>query len=446
MKSFLLSLIVLLSGPVVVLMASETSRVPNVLVLLADDLGYADVGFQGCQDIPTPNLDKLAARSLRCTNGYVSHPFCSPTRAGLLSGRYQQRFGHENNPAWLPDDPKVGLPLSQSTIAQVLGSAGYRTGCVGKWHLGAHPSFHPNKRGFDEYFGLLGGGHVYLPGAKGGVEYTVPLDRNGEKEKLSEYLTDVLGKEGAAFIQRHKREPWFLYLAFNAPHTPLQATDPYLERVKHIKDETRRKYAALTVAMDDAIGVVLEALRATDQENDTLVWFFSDNGGPVTVTHANNTPLRGAKGSIFEGGMRVPFLISWPGQLPQGKDYQHPVSSLDVFATAAAVAGAKVPANLSLDGINLLPYLKGDKTGTPHDRLFWRTGGGQSWAVREGDWKLASPAPGQTLLFNLKDDVGETKNLADSHPDLVAQLRKAYETWNRDNVAPLFEMPGSPKK
>jgi arylsulfatase A-like enzyme len=366
---------------------------PNILVILADDLGYADVGFNGCRDIPTPNLDRLARQSVRCTSGYVTHPFCSPTRAGLLTGRYQQRFGHENNPAWLPDSTVAGLPLSQTTLPQVLKAAGYVTGCVGKWHLGAHPQFHPNRRGFAEYFGLLGGGHRYLPDAPGGVEYSIPMDRNGQPEPLQDYLTDVLGREAAAFVIRHKTTPWFLYVAFNAPHTPLQVTDKQLNRVAHIEDETRRTCAGLVVGLDDAVGQVLDALRDSGHADRTLVWFFSDNGGPISVTHSSNTPLRGAKGQVYEGGIRVPFLVSWPGHLPAGKDFAAPVSSLDVFATAVALAQAKVPEQHSLGGVNLLPYLSGEKSGAPHERLFWRTGGGAKFAIREGDWKLVGEDP-----------------------------------------------------
>ena len=260
MNATLIVFAALLMDPLAAVHAAEASKPakPNILVILADDLGYADLGFNGCQDIPTPHLDRLAKQSVRCTSGYVTHPFCSPTRAGLLTGRYQQRFGHENNPAWLPDSTVAGLPLSQTTLPQVMKTAGYVTGCVGKWHLGAHPQFHPNRRGFDEYFGLLGGGHIYLPGAKGGVEYNIPMNRNGQDEPLTEYLTDVLGREASAFVKRHQGEPWFLYLAFNAPHTPLQVTDKQLDRVKHISDETRRNYAGLVVGLDDAVGEVLD--------------------------------------------------------------------------------------------------------------------------------------------------------------------------------------------
>ncbi len=414
---------------------------PNVLLIVADDLGYADVGFHGCKDIPTPHLDRLAAASVRCSNGYVTHPFCSPTRAGLLTGRYQQRFGHENNPAWKPESTVLGLPLSQTTLPQVLKSAGYTTGAVGKWHLGAHPQFHPNRRGFDEYFGLLGGGHIYLPGGKGGAEYTIPMDRNGQPEPLDGYLTEVLGREASAFITRHKAEPWFLYLAFNAPHTPLQVTDKQLDRVKHITDETRRNYAGLVVGLDDAIGEVLASLKSSGQSENTLVWFLSDNGGPIGVTHSQNTPLRGAKGQVFEGGVRVPFLISWPLRLPAGKTFDAPVHSLDVFATVAALANARVPESHSLEGVNLLPSLTGTKSDAPHKHLFWRTGGGAKFAVREGDWKLTAEDPSKPQLFNLASDVNESKDLAAEHPEVLARLRAAYDAWNSKNIVPGFENP-----
>ncbi len=447
-----LVMIALLLSPLFRLHAAEAGQSPrpNILVILADDLGYADVGFHGCRDIPTPNLDRLAQRSIRCTNGYVTHPFCSPTRAGLLTGRYQQRFGHENNPAWLPDSTVAGLPLSQTTLPQVLKTAGYVTGCVGKWHLGAHPQFHPNRRGFDEYFGLLGGGHIYLPGAAGGVEYNIPLNRNGRDEPLTEYLTDVLGREASAFVTRHGGKPWFLYLAFNAPHTPLQVTAKQLDRVKHIADETRRNYAGLVVGLDDAVGEVLTSLRDSGQEANTLVWFCSDNGGPISVTHSDNTPLRGAKGSVFEGGIRVPFLVSWPGRLPQNQDYAQPVISLDVFATAVALSGATLPAGAgpagpAPEGVNILPYLAGEKAGAPHARLFWRSGGGARFAVREGDWKLVSGEGGGTQLFNLAADIGETQDLAGANPEVLTRLQKAWEEWNQDNVAPLFESPRANK-
>ena len=416
---------------------------PNILVIVADDLGYADLGFNGCKDIPTPNLDALAQRSVRCTSGYVTHPFCSPTRAGLLAGRYQHRFGHENNPKWDPADTIAGLPVTETTLPQVMKTANYVTGAVGKWHLGAHPQFHPNRRGFDEYFGALGGGHVYLPGLKGGEEYTIPLDRNGKPEPLTDYLTDVFAREAAAFVGRHKSEPWLLYLAFNAPHTPLQNPDRILDRVKHIPDDLRRGYAGLVVGLDDGVGTVLKALRESGQEQNTLVFFFSDNGGPTGVSHAQNTPLRGVKGDVWEGGMRVPFLVSWPAQLPKGRDYAAPVSSLDVFATSVALSGAKVPASHKFEGVNIVPFLAGQKSGPPHAHLFWRTTrGGGIWAVRDARWKLVRSDDMKELgLYDLESDIGETTNLAAQNPEIVAGLQRAYDTWNKDNVAALFESP-----
>ncbi len=422
--------------------ATATTRRPNVIVILADDLGYADVGFTGCKDIPTPHIDTLAAHGVRCTSGYVSHSFCSPTRAGLMTGRYQQRFGHENNPAWLPEDTKVGLPVNQTTVADVMKSAGYVTGAIGKWHLGAAPCFHPNERGFTEYFGFLGGGHMYLPGSRGGVEYTIPLMRNKTPLELGGYMTDILSSEAAAFIARHKADPFYLYLAYNAVHTPLQAPEKYLNRFAGIADEKRRTYAAMTSAMDDGIGRVLAALREHDLERDTLVFFFSDNGGPITVVPCSNAPLRGGKGQLFEGGIREPFVVQWRGRLPEKAVYDEPVVSLDVFPTAAALAGVKLPDGLKLDGVNILPHLAGEIKTPPHERLFWRMGGGVSWAVREGRYKLLKLNKNASLqLFDLNNDLGETKDLASEKPDVVARLQKAFETWNAELIPPLFESP-----
>ncbi|MFA5191633.1 MAG: sulfatase [Verrucomicrobiia bacterium] len=422
---------------------ADAARKPNVIVILADDMGYADVGFNGCKDIPTPHIDSLAAHGVRCSSGYVSHSFCSPTRAGLMTGRYQQRFGHENNPAWLPEDTKVGLPVSQTTIADVMKSAGFVTGAIGKWHLGAAPCFHPNERGFVEYFGFLGGGHIYLPGLKGGVEYTVPLLRNKEPLELKEYMTDVLSREAAAFVARHKTEPFYLYVAYNAVHTPLQAPEKYLSRFTSIADERRRAYAAMTSAMDDGIGLILRALRDNGLERDTLVWFFSDNGGPpYNVSPTHNNPLRGNKGTLYEGGIRVPFVVQWRGELPEGTVYEQPVISLDVLPTAATLAGAKLPDGLKLDGVNIVPHLKGEAKEPPHDRLFWRTGGGAAWAVREGRYKLLKPGKDAApQLFDLNSDIGEAKDIVSEKPDVVARLQKAHDAWNMELIPPLFESP-----
>jgi arylsulfatase A-like enzyme len=426
---------------------------PNVLLIVADDLGYHDVGFHGSKEIPTPHLDKLAARSLICTNGYVSHPFCSPTRAGIMTGRYQHRFGHENNPAWLPESTSAGLSMHETTFPSLMKHAGYTTGAVGKWHLGAHPQFHPNKRGFDEYFGALGGGHMYFPGGKGGAEYTIPLNRNGTDELHTKYLTEQFGDEAAAFVGRHASDgkPWMLYLAFNAPHTPLQAPTEWLEKFAAIPQEQRRTYAAMVAAMDAAIGGVLAKLDETKQAENTLIFFVSDNGGPNLakksgVNFTDNSPLRGAKGDVFEGGMRVPFLVSWPARIKPGK-YDRPVIALDFLPTSLAAAEATAPGNL--DGVNLLPFLTGEKGTAPHDTLFWRSGGpGGNNAVRRGNWKLVRLGKAEPELYDLAADIGESKNVAAEHPQVVLELVTAIAEWEKGTIAPTFESPkgGAPKK
>ncbi len=444
--------------------ASFAAEKPNVLIIVADDLGYADVGFQGAKDIPTPNLDKLAAQSVRCTNGYVSHPFCSPTRAGLMTGRYQQHFGHENNPAWLPEDTTSGLPLNQVTLPQLMKKAGYVTGAVGKWHLGAHPQFHPNQRGFDDYFGFRGGGHIYLEGTKGGAEYNIPIEFNGQERPFDDYLTNMLGREAANFVDRHQGKNWLLYLAFNAPHTPLSAPPELLAKFASIPDEGRRTYAAMVNALDTAVGETLARLDATKQRENTLIFFISDNGGPDLSGKSgkpcftSNSPLRGHKGMVYDGGIRVPFLVSWPAKLKPGT-YDQPVIALDFFPTAVAVAGGvgapplvgqEKPAKAgtpALDGTNLIPYLTGDKTGAPHEALFWRSGGpGGNYAARMGDWKFVRLGKAAPELYNLASDIGESKNLAREKPEVLAKLQAAVETWDKDNIAPVFGGPKETKK
>lgn len=419
---------------------------PNVMVIIADDLGYHDVGFQGSKEIPTPHLDKLAARSLICTNGYVSHPFCSPTRAGIMTGRYQHRFGHENNPAWLPESTSAGLSLNETTFPALMKNAGYTTGAVGKWHLGAHPQFHPNKRGFDEYFGALGGGHMYFPGTKGGAEYTITLNRNGTDEPHTKYLTEHFGDEACAFVGRHASDgkPWMLYLAFNAPHTPLQAPKEWLDKFASIQPEQRRTYAAMVAAMDAAIGSVLAKLDETKQAENTLIFFVSDNGGPNLakkngVNFTDNSPLRGAKGDVHEGGMRVPFLVSWPAKIKPGK-YEQPVIALDFLPTALAAASSNTPANL--DGVNLTPFLSGEKNTAPHDTLFFRTGGpGGNYAVRRGNWKLVRLGKGEPELYDLSADISESKNVAAEHQQVTEALITAIAEWEKDTIAPTFQSP-----
>jgi arylsulfatase A-like enzyme len=421
---------------------ASAARKPNILIIVADDMGYADLGVQGCKDIPTPNIDALASAGTRCTNGYVSGPYCSPTRAGLLTGRYQTRFGHEFNPGAKGTD--VGLPLSETTLADRLKAAGYATGLVGKWHLGDDAKFHPQKRGFDEFFGFLGGAHSYFP-AKG-----PDVIRGTSPANEMEYLTDALGREAVAFIDRHKEKPFFLYLAFNAVHTPMHATPERLKKFEAIKDSTRRTYAAMLDAMDHAVGKVMEKLRAEKLESDTLIFFISDNGGPTmpgtTINGSINMPLRGSKRTTLEGGIRVPFFVAWKGRLPAGKTYDKPVIQLDIHATALASAGVEIKPEWKLDGVNLGAFLTGESSRSqPHDALSWRFG--DQMAIRRGDWKLVRYDPNvesgkgratEAKLYNLANDIGESTDFAAKMPEKVKELQAEWNTWNKDNVAPLW--------
>ncbi len=410
-------------------------RIPNILFISADDLGYAELGVQGCKDIPTPNIDSIAQNGIRFTNGYVSCPVCAPTRAGWITGKYQQRFGFEFNPGGAPQE-EFGLPLTELTIAERLRKLGYATGCFGKWHLGFRREFHPLNRGFDEFYGFLGGAHPYLPTAD---RKRMAILRGYEPVDKFEFTTMDFVREAISFIERHRNRPFFVYLAFNAVHSPLQAPEEYIARFKRIENPTRRIFAAMLSALDDAVGMVLAKLRDLKLEEDTIVFFISDNGGPTRQTSSRNDPLRGFKGQVLEGGIRVPFLMQWKGHLPAGKVYEHPVISLDICPTILAAVGAEIPKEI--DGVNLLPFLTGEKEGQPHEALFWRFG--RQWAVRMDDFKLVCSPQGlgstEPHLFNLAEDVGETVNLASKLPKKVKELKEAYDEWNSKNIPPKWQ-------
>jgi len=408
---------------------------PNIVVIISDDMGYADIGCHGCKDIGTPNIDSVARKGIRFTNGYVSSPVCSPTRAGLITGRYQQRFGHEFNtgppPGGLRED--VGLPLTEVTIADVLKSAGYVTGAVGKWHLGLAPHFHPCKRGFDEFFGFVHGNHSFITSGLGTFN---PILRGTEPVDEKEYLTDAFSREAVAFIDRHHDEPFFLYLAYNAVHTPMQAPQRYKGGFEHITNPKRRIYAAMLTAMDEGIGKVLAKLRELGLEEDTLLFFVNDNGGgPTAANGSRNAPLRAAKGAMYEGGVRVPFMVQWPGCLEGGCVYDNPVIALDILPTAAVAAGAELPKDRRLDGVNLLAYLSGRKKKAPHEILFWRSG--KNHALRKGNYKLVKMGD-ETGLFDLASDIGESKDLKGERPDVLKEMEKTYEQWNSQMVEPAW--------
>lgn len=411
-------------------LSAANDRKPNVIVILSDDHGYSEIGLQGCREVATPNMDSIASSGVRFTNGYVSCPVCSPTRAGLMTGRYQQRFGHEDNPG--PPAvcaPNFGLPLSEKTMADYMKAQGYATGAIGKWHLGHRPECHPQKRGFDEFFGFLTGAHSYTNPGLGTLE---PILRGTKEVDEKEYLTDAFGREAVSFIERHKSKPFFLYLAFNAVHAPLTSPARYEKDFAQFQNPQRRKYAAMLKAMDEAVGRVLSKVRSVGLEDDTLIILLGDNGGYRVAGMTPNAPLNGFKGDTYEGGVRVPFMMQWKGRLQAGKVYKNPVISLDILPTVVTVAGGKPGANV--EGVSLLPYLTGKNSKSPHDRLFWRWVGKSG--ARVGDWKLVRNGDGAEKLFNLADDIGEKKDLAAVRPDKLKELQAAYKEWDAKNISP----------
>ncbi len=450
----------------------ESLDPPNIVMILADDLGYNDLGSFGSEIIRTPHIDALAAHGVRLSDGYMSAAVCSPSRAGLYTGTYQSRFGYEFNTSGR--DTEVGLPTDQRTLADMLRSAGYATGLIGKWHLGKSERHHPLNRGFDEYFGHLSGGSTYIDSRKEGVESWPargsPTERPAasaifdgfEEVTVEDYLTDVFAERAVDFIRRHREERFFLMLTPNAPHTPLQATAEYVERYSHIQPAGRRIFAAMVSSIDDYVGDVVAELRAHGLEQNTLIVFSSDNGCVKYLSQdiCSNDPLSGSKRFHLEGGIRVPFIVSWPAALPAGTTYSQPVISLDLFATFAAAAGS---GETSPDSVNLLPYLRGEKNGAPHEFLFWRAK--PNMAVRWGDWKLwkvnrtdktlddltlggrrlpqvdysdDSPTGQLTVLYNLSEDKGELENVAEDHPEIVKRLESELESWNTHLAEPLW--------
>ena len=405
-------------------------RKPNFVILLADDMGYGDIGCYGSADVPTPHIDALARGGTRFTDGYVSCAVCSPSRAALLTGRYQHRFGHEFNSGSVEREAEIGfgLPKGEKIAPEYLKAAGYRSMAVGKWHLGVRAGFHPMERGFDEFFGFLTGGNDFLtartPGATAKVgERDAPIWR-GRKEVVEDrYLTDAFADEAVEFIDRNRSHPFLLYFAPNAIHTPLQALERYVDRVAGIKERKHRLLAAMTVALDDAVGRIVSKLKELGLERDTMIVFLSDNGCPEETGAGTNGPLNGEKTTYYEGGIRVPFIMRWPGKVPAGKTYREMVVSRDLLPTMLAAAGVKGPA---MDGVDLLPYL--NKGGRAHEVLFWRAG--KARAVRQGKWKLLEFGDELLGLYDLAADMGETRDLSGANPAVVKELREAWAGWS----------------
>ncbi len=453
-----------------------TPAAPAVIILLADDLGAGELGCQGNPQIPTPQIDSLAANGCRFTQAYVCAPNCSPSRAGLLTGRIPTRFGYEFNPIGATNaQPGVGLPASEVTLANVLRDAGYATAAIGKWHLGGTAEFHPARRGFDYFYGFLHEGHFFgewpwegltsflrrktLPAGhasmftQGAVTWSThvgsneppydadnPLLRMSQPVAIHKYLTEQLTDEAIGFVSRHRHQPFLLYLAYNAVHSPMQAQTADVERFAQLNHLQRQVFAGMLTSLDVQVGRLLEAVRSEVADRDVLVFFLSDNGGPTRELTSSNLPYRGEKGSMYEGGLRVPFLWRWDGQVPAGSTCDLPISATDIFTTCCQAAGVAVPPRV--DGVDLLSFVRQEvAAGTrPHAEFYWRQG--PRAAMRMGDWKAVrtssrSSQP-QWELFDLAQDESETRDLATEEPSRLQQLRTRFEELDAEMIEPRF--------
>lgn len=424
---------------------SDTAgRPPNIVLLFSDDAGYADFGFQpqAAADLAkrTPHIDSIARQGLRFSNAYMSAAVCSPSRAGLLSGRYQQRFGHERNipPGYMAG----GMDLGQRTVADRLKRRGYTTGLVGKWHLGYPPAYHPNNRGFDWFYGLLQGSRAYRVIARPSAHRVI--QENGRPTPERGYVTDRFGDAALRFIAEHKARPFFLFVSFTSPHGPLQAKPADLEQLQDVSPQRRRRFVGLVKNLDDNVGRILAALDSHGLREDTLVVFTNDNGGQTQVG-ADNGPLRGRKGTLYEGGVRVPMCMRWPGKLQAGGVIDEPVISLDLLPTFLALSGQPLPASAASDGIDLSVRLLGRQDRLPTRDLFWRGSGREGpVAMRRGRHKLVASLQGGArsfALYDLETDLGEQKDLAAAQPEMLAELRKALATWEGELIEPRWS-PG----
>jgi arylsulfatase A-like enzyme len=420
--------------------ASMLPAKPNILLMVGDDIGWGDIGCYGSTQIKTPNIDRMAQEGTRFTSGYVTAALCSPSRAALLTGRYQQRNSLENNR--LAETKNMGLDLSLKTLADVLGGAGYATGLVGKWHqgVGENKEYTPLRRGFQEFFGFYGYETSYTPAT---------LIRGEEPVRETRRSTVAFAEEACAFIDRHSDKPFFLEVAFSAAHTPLEGarkdivtakfadiTDPNFTD-SPVNDAKRRNFCALVTELDEEIGRIMAKLEEKGLDEKTLVIYMSDNGGWISQG-GNNGPLRGGKWGIYEGGQRVPFIWRWPGTLPAGKEYAAPVSSLDFMPTFAAMAGTSPPKDI--DGLNLLPFLRGEQQGAPHGDLFWKLN--DQCAIVRDQWKAVrfKGKPNNPELYELGKDPGEQTNVAGDKPEMLNQLNQAWDAWNA-KLPPAFVPP-----
>ena len=435
--------------------STNEEQPPNVIVIISDDQGYADVGFHGSEEIFTPNIDRIANNGVIFSEGYVSYAVCSPSRAGLITGKYQNRFGYTRNILLAPKDSTMGLPLTEQTLPDVLRKANYKTKAIGKWHLGAHESLVPERRGFDEFFGFIIGGHRYFPedltindltDARRQMDgYITRIYDNGNRIDTKKYLTEELSDNAVKFIEDNSDNPFFLYLSYNAPHTPLQATKKDLERNMHIEVEKRRIYAAMVSSMDDGIGLILDKLEEKKITDNTIVIFFSDNGGVEWYNFSDNGILRGIKGDFFEGGIRVPFTMQWPQKIKPGITYDKPIIALDVFATVASAASAEKYIKNDIDGVDLLPYLTGDKFGLPHEYLYWKNPDKDIDVVRDERYKYLR-IKNDEYIFDLKNDISEETNIINSSKPIYDRLKSQFKEWEKGMINPVFLDLGSGKE
>jgi arylsulfatase A-like enzyme len=459
-------------------------RPPNIVVLVCDDLGKYEVSAYGAEHVQTPNIDRLAASGVLFDEGYVTAPTCAPSRAGIMTGRVQNRFGFEsqmmefyptnmieylsgkyivNTEDWVlaskPQYPsewqvhRQGVPPTEINLAEALGKYGYHTGLVGKWHLGISRHHLPLERGFDYQYGFHGAFSLYAPeqhwnkvvnyvGESFSTRYQWEsgrygdgaITRMGKEIREEQYLTFAIRDEAIGYIERQQQEPFFLYCAFSAPHVPFQAPVDYYCRYAHVEEENKQVYYAMISALDDAIGAIHQRIIDLGLEEQTVIYLLSDNGGATYTGATDNGPLKGGKLMQFEGGLNVPFMVSWPGHIPAGQRFADPVSSTDIFATSLALAGGTLPEDRPYDGVNLMPYILGENAeAAPHEQLFWRCD--HIWAVRDGDYKLIlSTRDGWAELYDLKTDKSESINLAEDMPDLLAKLRDMHQQWQSNEL------------
>lgn len=423
----------------------ETSP-PNILFILSDDAGYADFGFQGSEEIRTPNLDKLASQGTIFTQAYVSAAVCGPSRAGILTGKYQQRFGYEENnvPGYMSQSgltgDDMGLPLDQKTMADYLRERGYKTALIGKWHQGNADRFHPTKRGFDEFYGFRGGARSYFGfGAQNPVSYPEDKLERGfaHFQESKRYLTEALATETVEFIKRNQKHPFFVFLSFNAVHTPMEAKPADLAQFSNLKGK-RQQLAAMTLSMGREIGKVLNTLDELGLSDNTLVVFTNDNGGPSDTNASNNGPLSGTKANHLEGGIRVPFIMRWPAGKVSQEEYPNPISTLDLLPTFFSAAGGNEQQLAALDGVDLLPFIKQENNSPPHSRLYWKKE--NRAAIRDGNWKLLRFPDRPAELYDLSKDISEMHDLADMYPERVAQLYERLFKWELTLERPLWQL------